>query len=64
MEMWTKSNYSYGNGGNCVEVYRTAHNTRVRDSQYRHLGHLTVPREEWTAFLTAIRTGELWSSVA
>ncbi|MDS1272691.1 DUF397 domain-containing protein [Lipingzhangella sp. LS1_29] len=59
MEMWTKSSYSYGNGGNCVEVYRTERDTHVRDTQHRQLGQLRVPRAEWAAFLNAVRTQEL-----
>ncbi|MFC4561598.1 DUF397 domain-containing protein [Nocardiopsis mangrovi] len=54
MEMWTKSSYSEGNGGNCVEVCETPENVKVRDTQHRHLGHLTVPSPEWIAFLAGI----------
>ncbi|MDA8368696.1 MAG: DUF397 domain-containing protein [Nocardiopsaceae bacterium] len=56
MEMWIKSSYSDASGGNCVEVCETPESVKIRDTQNRHLGHLTVPAAEWAAFLAHLRT--------
>ncbi|MET9713172.1 DUF397 domain-containing protein [Nocardiopsis alba] len=52
---WHKSSYS-ANGGNCVEVSEGA-TTHIRDTQNRDLSELTLPAREWTALLSAVRTG-------
>ncbi|GAA3736856.1 DUF397 domain-containing protein [Salinactinospora qingdaonensis] len=59
MEMWVKSSYSQGNGGNCVEIYKTPEAVKIRDTQTRHLGHLTMSAAEWAAFLAEVRTDRL-----
>lgn len=59
MTTWRTSSYSYGNGGNCVEVAECAREVLVRDTQHRHLGHLTLPATERQAFLHALRRDEL-----
>ncbi|QVQ54522.1 DUF397 domain-containing protein [Spiractinospora alimapuensis] len=56
---WHKSSYSPNSGSDCVEVAETPHTVLVRDTQHRHLGHLTLPATEWQAFLHAIRRDEL-----
>ncbi len=50
---WHKSTYS-ANGHNCVECQEDADGARMRDTQNRERGHLTVPRTEWTAFLAVV----------
>ncbi|QVQ51134.1 DUF397 domain-containing protein [Spiractinospora alimapuensis] len=54
---WHKSSYS-GPKGDCVECRGDTHQVLVRDTQHRHLGHLTLPATEWQAFLHAIRNNE------
>ncbi|MFC4868630.1 DUF397 domain-containing protein [Streptomonospora arabica] len=31
----------------------------MRDTRHRDLGHLAFPADEWQAFVTALRTGDL-----
>ncbi|WP_306368872.1 DUF397 domain-containing protein [Nocardiopsis sp. CC223A] len=52
-EQWSKSGYSNGEGGNCVEARGMVTYSRVgiRDTQNRHLGHLEIPAAEWAALL-------------
>ncbi|MDS1271800.1 DUF397 domain-containing protein [Lipingzhangella sp. LS1_29] len=57
--IWHKSSYSAAAHQDCVEVRENPHTVDLRDTQHRHLGKLTVPRTEWTAFLNAVRTHEL-----
>ncbi|MEU2941168.1 DUF397 domain-containing protein [Nocardiopsis alba] len=52
---WHKSSYSAANGS-CVEVAEGA-TTHIRDTQNRKLSELTLPAREWTALLSALRTG-------
>jgi len=57
---WFKSSYSNDQGGNCVEGARLADGSRaVRDSKAPHGPALLFPAAAWTAFTTAVRTGEL-----
>ncbi|MDT0326968.1 MULTISPECIES: DUF397 domain-containing protein [Nocardiopsis] len=49
---WHKSSYS-GNTGECVEVSEGPE-TRVRDTQHRDLGLLSVSAAEWSALINAI----------
>ncbi|MGW3249334.1 DUF397 domain-containing protein [Streptomyces fungicidicus] len=49
--VWKKSSYSSGEGGQCVEVARTARAVHVRDSKRATGPALTVAPTEWTAFL-------------
>jgi hypothetical protein len=58
-QRWHTSSYSANTGANCVEVAETPDTVRVRDSQNRELGHLSYPAAEWSAFLSAVRTGEV-----
>lgn len=57
---WRKSSYSGDNGGDCVEVASgLPHLTPVRDSKDPHGPTLLFPATAFTAFLDAIKTGEL-----
>ena len=58
--IWRKSSYSGSNGGNCVEVAMLPEDSRaVRDSKDPHGPKLRLSREEWRAFTTSIKRGEL-----
>lgn len=47
---WHKSSYSKAEA-NCVEAVCVASgNAAIRDTRNRHLGHLTVPVQEWGGF--------------
>ncbi|MFE5191594.1 DUF397 domain-containing protein [Streptomyces sp. NPDC056628] len=62
---WRKSSYSMGNGGNCVEVADDAHTVDadtvvapaigVRDSKVPDGPVLTLPREQWQAFVAGLK---------
>jgi hypothetical protein len=54
-EDWSKSSYSNGEGGHCVEARRDQAAVLVRDTQNRSLGHLATPTVEWTALVSAVR---------
>ncbi|MDT0458013.1 DUF397 domain-containing protein [Streptomyces sp. DSM 41527] len=60
---WRKSSYSDQNGGNCLEV-SDAHPgiVPVRDSKTPHGPVLTVPATRWTAFVDAVKAGQLDAS--
>lgn len=51
--VWHKSSYSDGEGAECVETAADAAAVHVRDSKDPGRPHLTFPRGQWTAFLTA-----------
>ncbi|SEF93780.1 protein of unknown function [Actinacidiphila yanglinensis] len=57
---WRKSTYSNGDGGSCVEII-DHHPTGVpvRDSKDPHGPALLFDAPAWTAFLTALKNGEL-----
>lgn len=48
---WTKSSYSGGEGGECIEVAVTDHIVRVRDSKDVTRPHLAVGRADWARFV-------------
>ncbi|WP_082206669.1 DUF397 domain-containing protein [Nocardiopsis sp. SBT366] len=53
-----KSSYS-GRGDNCVEVADLLNGAAMRDTQNRHLGHLTFGDEhEWQSLLATVRSVE------
>ncbi|MBK0865917.1 DUF397 domain-containing protein [Saccharopolyspora sp. HNM0986] len=53
---WHKSSRS-GKQTSCVEVGRTADGTAVRDTKNRSAGYFTTTPAQWTAFLSAVKTG-------
>ncbi|MBP0454512.1 DUF397 domain-containing protein [Kitasatospora sp. RG8] len=56
---WCKSSYSGGNGGECIEVAPGFPGlVPVRDSKDPSGPALTFTSTAWTAFLTAVHTGE------
>jgi hypothetical protein len=57
---WRKSSYSNGSGGDCVQVAMAIPEAvAVRDSKNPDGPGLLFSREEWRAFVTAVRAGEL-----
>ncbi|NEB05024.1 DUF397 domain-containing protein [Streptomyces sp. SID13726] len=54
---WSKSSYSNGTGGDCVEVAQGFPGViPVRDSKQAHDGPvLFLPSATWTAFVTSLR---------
>ncbi|MEV7391006.1 DUF397 domain-containing protein [Streptomyces sp. NPDC091215] len=57
---WRKSSYSNQDGGECVEVsddFATV--VPVRDSKNPHGPAITFPAEGWSAFVSAVKGGEL-----
>ena len=58
--IWRKSSYSGSNGGACVEVaILPGHSRAVRDSKDPGGPKLRFSREEWRAFTTCVKRGEL-----
>jgi hypothetical protein len=58
--VWQKSNYSGGNGGQCVEVARNLPGiVAVRDSKDPDGPRLVFTAAEWRAFVRSVRHGEL-----
>ncbi|MGI5348339.1 DUF397 domain-containing protein [Streptomyces sp. CA-250714] len=57
---WRKSSYSNQDGGECVEVsddFATV--IPVRDSKNPHGPVLTFAADGWSAFVTAVKDGDL-----
>ncbi|MGH3325944.1 MAG: DUF397 domain-containing protein, partial [Streptomyces sp.] len=48
--LWTKSSYSGGNGGECVEVAHSPASVHVRDSKDHQGPRLTVGHTQWAQF--------------
>ncbi|MCC2274638.1 DUF397 domain-containing protein [Streptomyces sp. ET3-23] len=48
---WTKSRYSGGAGGNCVEVRATADAVHVRDSGRIRAPRIVFPAASWAVFI-------------
>lgn len=58
--VWYKSTFSNGSGGDCVEVAGNLPGiVAVRDSKDREGPKLAVSRRAWSAFVQAIKHGEL-----
>ncbi|XUZ23485.1 DUF397 domain-containing protein [Streptomyces sp. RMIT01] len=57
---WRKSSYSNSDGGACVEVSDGfADVVPVRDSKNLTVPALTFAADGWSAFVSAVRNGEL-----
>ncbi|WP_034089047.1 DUF397 domain-containing protein [Streptacidiphilus albus] len=58
---WRKSSYSNGDGGDCVETAPGFINgaVPVRDSKDPAGPALVFPAAAWTAFVDAVKSGEL-----
>ncbi|RLU99412.1 DUF397 domain-containing protein [Streptomyces griseocarneus] len=58
---WTKSSYSGGTGGNCVEVARSlvllSGAVPIRDSKAGGGPALSMPTGAWSTFVTGVRGG-------
>lgn len=57
---WHKSSYSNSDGGECVEIsddFATV--VPVRDSKDPYGPALVFPADSWTAFVSAVKNGEL-----
>ncbi len=48
---WSKSSYSSGSGGDCVEVADAGTAVLIRDSKRPEVAILNVPPAQWTAFV-------------
>lgn len=48
---WSKSSYSSGEGGECVEVADAAGTIHIRDSKVRSGPVLTVTPQAWARFI-------------
>ncbi|MFJ8190228.1 DUF397 domain-containing protein [Streptomyces sp. NPDC096094] len=48
---WTKSSYSSGEGGECVEVAAWLGVTHVRDSKYKAGPMVSLTPEAWAEFI-------------
>ncbi|MEW1600839.1 DUF397 domain-containing protein [Streptomyces sp. DH-12] len=60
LEGWRKSSYSNDQGGSCLEVLDGhRHGIPVRDSKNPHGPALIVPGAAWSAFVAAVRRGDL-----
>lgn len=58
--MWRKSSYSNQDGGACIEVSDDfAAVVPVRDSKDPHGPALVFPADSWSAFVSAVKDGEL-----
>ncbi|GAA4857919.1 DUF397 domain-containing protein [Saccharopolyspora cebuensis] len=52
---WRKSSRTQG-ANNCVEVGRLGERAAVRDTKHRAGGFFTTTPDQWTTFITAIKT--------
>ncbi|WEB41141.1 DUF397 domain-containing protein [Streptomyces yunnanensis] len=60
---WRKSTYSNGDGGHCIEVVDTLPgHVPVRDSKDPYGPALVFPAAGWSAFVGAVKNGQLPSA--
>jgi Domain of unknown function (DUF397) len=52
---WRKSRCSGSQGGNCVEVGKTADTVAVRDTKRRDGGELKFSASTWRKFLASVK---------
>ncbi|PRW61698.1 DUF397 domain-containing protein [Actinopolyspora mortivallis] len=52
---WRKSTRSNG-GGQCLEVGYASETVGIRDTKDHSAGHIATTRQQWAAFLDAIKT--------
>ncbi len=52
---WRKSSRSGEGANNCVELAVRADHTDIRDTKARAAGTLALNRNEWAAFLAAVK---------
>ncbi|QIY71202.1 DUF397 domain-containing protein [Streptomyces sp. RLB1-33] len=58
LQGWRKSSYSNSEGGSCLEVVdRYAGGIPVRDSKMAHGPALVFSAVDWSAFVTAVKSG-------
>ncbi|WP_225878687.1 DUF397 domain-containing protein [Spongiactinospora rosea] len=57
--VWVKSTWSMPAGENCVEVARVGAAFAVRDSKRPDEAHLLFSRDEWQAFIHAVKNDQL-----
>ncbi|MFI0422849.1 DUF397 domain-containing protein [Spongiactinospora sp. 9N601] len=57
--VWVKSTRSTAHGSNCVEVARVGAIFAVRDSKRPDEAHLLFSRDEWQAFIHAVKNDQL-----
>ncbi|CDR07116.1 DUF397 domain-containing protein [Streptomyces iranensis] len=55
---WFKSSYSGGSNGDCLEVAQGRADVPVRDSKDPHGPALVFESSAWSAFVSAVRSGE------
>jgi hypothetical protein len=55
MEVWRKSSYSDGNGGDCVEAASSDGEIQVRDTTDRDGVTLAFSVQSWEQFTSALR---------
>ncbi|MFI1506693.1 DUF397 domain-containing protein [Streptomyces sp. NPDC020597] len=55
---WFKSSYSGGSGTECVECMRGEGGALVRDSKQESGPLITVQRQAWDFFLSALQRGD------
>ncbi|MFF4750433.1 DUF397 domain-containing protein [Streptomyces sp. NPDC002514] len=57
---WRKSSYSNSDGGACVEICGGLDAVvPIRDSKVPHRPALIIPNTSWSAFITALKDGNL-----
>jgi hypothetical protein len=58
-QLWWKSSYSNGNGGECLEIADLGTTVGVRDSKQSQGPRLALGAAAWAGFVAALREGRL-----